>query len=172
MSDPMLEIEEIFEQIVRGDNPSRDDCAEAQARFKYAFLTIDSKEEFLPFLAGYAGRLAENLGPDDERVSALRNEIDGFYHKIPEMVSLFHLAGFRDPNDKEDSRPPSDIDDSFDEEHRINKMSSFLNFQIPAEKKPLVAKVLHDLAVLSDQKKGNSCSVVHKMAVHVFGPKD
>jgi hypothetical protein len=159
----MLEIEEIFEQIVKAQGVTKDDCAEAQARFKYAFLTIDSKEEFLPFLSGYANRLSEALGSEDERVSALRQEIEGFYHKIPELISLYHLAGFKDPNDKDDSRALSeDIDDSFEEARKIGKMSNLLNFQIPEEKKPLVTKVLQSIAVLSDQKKATRVQLFTK----------
>lgn len=159
----MLEIEEIFDNVIKNPDPTPEDCEEAQAQFKVNFLLVESKEEFLPFLSGYANRLADQLGPDHQKVIDLRAEINRFYDRIPEMISLYRVSLLEDPNDKSQVvNHSADIDDSFDGANKIAKMSNLFNFQIPEDKKPLVTKMLQNVAVLADQKKATRVQLFTK----------
>ena len=46
----------------------------------------------------------------EERIDALKTEVERFYDNIINNFSIYHIAGYRDPNDKEMSEKLSEED--------------------------------------------------------------
>lgn len=107
------------------------------SKFKNAILTIENKEDFFPFLNQFVKQVEGNDLYHEERVEALRTEIESFYDRIGTNFSVYHIAGYKDPNDPDYSEKFSDEDNDFDFNTGDYRPPVF-GPVIPEEKKPLV----------------------------------
>jgi hypothetical protein len=78
------------------------------SKFKNTFLTIENKEEFFPFLNKFVKEVEGNDIYHEDRVESLKTEIESFYDRIGTNFSVYHVAGYRDPNDPDNSEKLSD----------------------------------------------------------------
>ena len=74
MTDTLVEIKDILDHVMRTSFMTPEEIEEAVSKFKMAYLTLENKEEFLPFMQTYATETSENDEYIEERVSYLKNE--------------------------------------------------------------------------------------------------
>ena len=161
--DPMAEIQEIIDNVLNMSSATKDDCAEAHAKFQMTFLTLSNKDDFITFLHSYLEEMLEKFGPDDEKYVALKMEIDRFYDNIPSIFSIYRIAGLKDPQDKNESEVGSkDIDDDFDDIMKLRRVNNKDDFYIPEEKKPVVTRVLQNISIFGDQIKATRIQTLTK----------
>lgn len=97
----------------------------------------------------------------EERVEALKTEIESFYDRIGTNFSVYHVAGYKDPNDPDNSEKFSDEDDNFEFNNK-DYLPPVFGPNIPEEKKPLVKKVIEKIASLYDQKQTRRQQVLQR----------
>lgn len=163
MTETLIEIKDILDHVMKTPFIAPEEIDEAVTKFKMAYLTLDNREEFLPFIQNYVQETSESDEYIEERVQFLRNELDRFYDRIPDMFSLHHIGGYKDPNDKEESGNLSkDIDDSFEflKPNALNQ--NLFGPEIPENLKPTIIKVLEKISTFHDQKVANRIELISK----------
>lgn len=163
MNDQFIEVEEILDVLMTSTFLTSEEIDEVSSRFKMVFLTLENKEDFLNFLSNYLGRANENDRFVSERVNFLKFEIDRFCDRIPELFSLYHIGGYADPKDKDESENLSkEIDDSFDFLKNKNLNANSLGLEIKEELKPTITRVLQKISSFQEQKIKNRIDLINK----------
>ena len=106
--DQFEEIREILEYVLKQEFINPEDIEVMASKFKNTLLTIDNKEEFFPFLHNFLNEVEGNDMYNEERVEALKLELESFYDRIGTNFSIHHVAGYKDPNDPDLSEKHSD----------------------------------------------------------------
>lgn len=110
-SNEFEDIEELITYILEQEFINPDDIELVASKFKNAFLTIENKEGFFPFLSQFVKRVEGDDRFHEERVEALKTEIESFYDRIGTNFSVYHIADYKDPQDPDLSEKFSDDDD-------------------------------------------------------------
>ena len=161
--DQFQEVEDIFDYLLKQQFITPEDIDMVAAKFRNIFLTIDNKEDFLPFIKTFILKAEGNDEYNEERLEALKTEVESFYDRIATNFSVWHIAGYRDPNDEEKSDKLSeDIDESFSfiNSHQLNQ--NLFGPEIPEKLKPVIIKVLEKISTLYDQKLTNRVQLISK----------
>lgn len=140
----------MFEYILKQEFISPDDIELIASKFKNSFLTIENKEDFFPFLQRFVSQVEGNDSYHEERVEALKTEIDAFFDSIGTNFSVHHVAGYRDPKDPKESEEFSDDDKNLDFPTADYQPPIFGPI-IPEEKKPIVEKMIERISALYQQ---------------------
>lgn len=103
-------IEETLDDLLKQEFITPEDIDMIVAKFKNNLLTIEKKEDFLPFMSKFMAKAEENDEYHEDRIDSLKTEIESFYDKIATNFSLYHVAGYKDPADNDISDKLSDND--------------------------------------------------------------
>lgn len=103
MEEQYAEVNEIIQEILKQDFINPEEIELMATKFKNTFLTIENKELFFPFLQKLLKDVNGNDLYNEDRVKSLETEIESFLDRMSTNFSLYHVAGYRDPNDPDTS---------------------------------------------------------------------